>query len=151
MSDRAPLVGFVPMLAVATLAINDHVLKAWIPGVLTGKLSDVAGMVFFPLLLLALLEPMLGRRLRGRRHAIAAAAITAVGFAAIKVWPAATTGYSYAWAAMQWPGHAVLAWIDGLALPGLMPVACVTDATDLVALLALAIPIGMTGRQRERS
>ena len=39
------------VIAVLSLFLNDHVFKyAW-PGVVTGKLSDVAGMIFFPLLL----------------------------------------------------------------------------------------------------
>ena len=44
------------LLAVAIVAINDHVLKesGWLPGVVTGKLSDVAGLFFFPILVAVL-------------------------------------------------------------------------------------------------
>jgi hypothetical protein len=49
----------LPIAAGLLLALNDHVLKANVGGWLTGKLSDAAGLVFVPLLLLGLLE--LGR------------------------------------------------------------------------------------------
>lgn len=44
-----------PLAALAVLAVNDHVLKGsgWLPGWLTGKLSDFAGLLFFPLLVTA--------------------------------------------------------------------------------------------------
>ncbi len=45
--------GIVPLLGAAVLTLNDHFLKAAHPSWLTGKLSDVAGMMFFPFLLSA--------------------------------------------------------------------------------------------------
>ena len=36
------------LLALAVLVLNDHVLKQAAPGVVTGKLSDVAGLVLAP-------------------------------------------------------------------------------------------------------
>jgi hypothetical protein len=44
----------VPLAALAILIVNDHLLKGRGPGWLTGKLSDFAGVLFFPLLLTAL-------------------------------------------------------------------------------------------------
>jgi hypothetical protein len=41
------------LAAMVLLALNDHVLKGRAPGWLTGKLSDFAGLLFFPLLLTA--------------------------------------------------------------------------------------------------
>ena len=43
--------GWPNLLALTVLLVNDHVLKAWIafPRVLTGKLSDFAGLFFFPI------------------------------------------------------------------------------------------------------
>ena len=45
-----------PLAAVAILVVNDHFLKGsgLLPAWLTGKLSDFAGLFFFPLLLTAL-------------------------------------------------------------------------------------------------
>ncbi len=45
----------VPLAAVALLAANDHFLKAWWPGFVTGKLSDISGCFFLPLFLSAFL------------------------------------------------------------------------------------------------
>jgi hypothetical protein len=58
-----PLLHPVPLFALATLMINDHLLKQYYPGWVTGKLSDIAGMVFFPLFLLAMID--LGGRFFG--------------------------------------------------------------------------------------
>ena len=55
------------LAAIVILLLNDHVFKVIIPSWLTGKLSDVAGLYFFPFLVLAglgLLELILPFRLR---------------------------------------------------------------------------------------
>ncbi len=141
--DRPLLVAPAPLLAIAALLINDHVLKGLATGDaatwLTGKLSDVAGLVYFPLLLLALLEPAFGP-LRGRRHVRVAAIVTGLGFAAVKLWPIATAAYGITWGAMQWVALASIAAAIGDDAPHLLPVACVADPTDLLALAGLAIP-----------
>ena len=46
----------VPLSAVILLAFNDHYLKRHHPFFLTGKLSDFAGIFFFPLFLCALFQ-----------------------------------------------------------------------------------------------
>lgn len=106
----------LPLSAVALLALNDHLLKAssWAPRALTGKLSDFAGLFFFPILLVAM-----GRVARPTARtaplAIGAAALTALVFAAIKIEP-----------------HA-----NALAARALG--SCARDATDLVALPMTAL------------
>jgi hypothetical protein len=73
----------VPVLAGVVLALNDHVLKAVFGDTVTGKLSDVSGLVFVPLLLLGILE--LGRAAWRRpwqiRHRDLVAALVLVGAA----------------------------------------------------------------------
>jgi cysteine-rich repeat protein len=99
-------------IALAVLALNDHVLKrgGLLPGVVTGKLSDLAGMLVAPALL------ALCVRARSRRAlALCHLAIGAV-FAAIKLSPAAAT----AWAAFM--GLVWQRWT------------IVVDPTDLIAL-----------------
>jgi hypothetical protein len=129
------------LLAIALLVINDHVLKARAPGLVTGKLSDVAGLVFFPLLLAAAAEQV---GLRGGRAAvIAAAAATGIAFAAIKLWAPAGELYRVGLAALQWPFHALAALLDGSALPALGRVRLVQDPTDLLALPALLVPVAL--------
>ena len=129
----------VSLAAIALLVINDHVLKQLAPGVITGKLSDFAGLVFFPLLLAAAAEH--ARIRRGTQMVLVAALATAAVFAAIKVWAPAAEAYRVGLAALQWPFRAVRAVLNGESLPSLARVAHVADRTDLVALVALAIPI----------
>jgi hypothetical protein len=71
---RKPLGHPLPLATVLLLAVNDHLLKARWPGLLTGKLSDFAGLFFFPLLLP--LPPALS--------VLATGAV----FTALKTWPA---------------------------------------------------------------
>lgn len=90
----------LPLLAVAVLVINDRYLKAAYPSWWTGKLSDMAGLFFFPLFLCASVCLMMNLR-RGRRNIywinrlglIAAIAGTALVFTLVKVWPPATWIY----------------------------------------------------------
>lgn len=107
----------LPLAAVGVLALNDHLLKGsgLLPGAVTGKLSDVAGLFFFPLLCAAVARglslALRGRDIADRRSLAAAAALaTALGFAAVKLLPAANALVARAWGAM------------------------VMDPTDLVAL-----------------
>ena len=113
----------LPLLAVLLLAVNDgwlkgaHLLPTW----LTGKLSDVAGLFFFPLLLAALMRgaaALFGRAAPAPRpgtcHVVAIIA-TAAGFTAVKLWPAWNAVVGRIWGAM------------------------VMDRTDLWALPVLAL------------
>ena len=134
----------VSLGAIALLVINDHVLKQLAPGVITGKLSDFAGLVFFPLLLAAAAEH--ARIRRGTQTVLVAALATAAVFAAIKVCAPAAEAYRVGLAALQWPFRAVRAVLTGEAMPRLARVAHVADRTDLVALVALAVPITLARR-----
>ena len=105
----------LPIAGVALLLFNDHVGKHWglLPGVVTGKLSDVAGLFFFPILLFSLVDwavPWLAAR---RREWLTwlCAGVTGLLFAAIKLWPPAN-----AFACRCW-GSIVLDPSDCLALP----------------------------------
>jgi hypothetical protein len=133
---RFPLAHPIAIGAVLLLLVNDHVLKRAFPGVVTGKLSDVAGMVFFPLLLVSFVD-VLRPRLRAStrlRILAGACAATAVVFAATKTLPVANEAYRFTWAAMGWPFRALRAAILHRAVPGLSPVVLVRDPTDLVAV-----------------
>jgi len=126
------------LAAFLTLALNDWWLKpsSWAPGWLTGKLSDVAGLLFFPLLLTALfdcaalgLHRLAVRHLgRGvdftlRRYKIALAiAITALVFALAKLDPSSSALVENA--------------LRTLGLSARI----VVDRSDLCALVVLFIP-----------
>jgi hypothetical protein len=147
-SDRAhlpalPVAEFmhpVSLGALALLAVNDHLLKGAgiLPGWLTGKISDVAGVVFFPLLLTALLdtaiwaanrvvtalgfEPRLRSALTVPRL-LAACALTAGSLAAIKLSDAGVAAYQGVTGAFGFTSHVI------------------QDPTDLFALLFLIAPL----------
>lgn len=90
-----------PVLAVVVLLLNDHVFKVHAPSALTGKLSDFAGVFFFPLLLVTLFNLAMllastlwpgasrGATPRMRQVAVAVAA-TAVFFTWLQVGPSST-------------------------------------------------------------
>ena len=46
----------VTLCSIFLLVLNDHMLKELFPGFITGKLSDVAGMIFFPIVLAAFIQ-----------------------------------------------------------------------------------------------
>lgn len=142
----------LPLGAMLVMALNDHWWKQAHPGFLTGKLSDVAGMIFFPLFLQALFEnaqAAAGREWQPSRRLLLGCAIaSAAVLAAIKLSPAAGALYTHAWGVLQWPLRAIESLLRGRELPGVLPVALVQDPTDVLttpfAFLAL-LP-----RRRER-
>ena len=113
-------------------------MKAAYPSALTGKLSDLAGLAFFPLLLVAGLE-LATRRVRGRSSLLACVVATGVAFALVKTTAPGAAAYRWGLALLQWPAYGLVALVRGLELPPLRPVALVQDPTDLVALPALAL------------
>ncbi|GAB1819999.1 hypothetical protein [Herbidospora sp. RD11066] len=96
------------VLALVVLVVNDHLLKATFPGFVTGKLSDVAGLVLLP--------PLLDLLVRRPRLSIA---ITGAGFTLVKTTATGAWLASEAWS-LVWNPSVVLA-----------------DPTDLLALPAL--------------
>ena len=90
MSSPRPPLGSVLLHPIAlaslvTLVVNDHVLKQRWPGWVTGKLSDFAGMVLAPLVLVALVDRF--APFAGRRAYVACSAIVAVAFVVVKTLP----------------------------------------------------------------
>jgi len=72
------------LVSLILLLVNDHVLKIVTPSWLTGKLSDFAGLFFFPFLLAALLAFVLREKLNTRQVGIIAFGITTVWFVLMK-------------------------------------------------------------------
>jgi hypothetical protein len=120
------------IFAVLALALNDHVAKTLWPGVITGKLSDVAGLVFFPLLLVSLCEIGLAAVHRpsipSRHVLVAAVTATAIAFSAMKAVSPAGDWYRVAWGFLSSP-------LRG----SVTPVTLTQDITDLLALPALVV------------
>ncbi|MEX2546639.1 MAG: hypothetical protein WD830_02475 [Chloroflexota bacterium] len=133
----------VPLLGIALLLLNDHVLKLVAPGDITGKLSDFAGLTFFPLLLVALWEvgiAVVGRmRMASEVALVAAIFATGIGFAAIEIVPAAADVYRAGLGFVQWVLSTPFNWLFGLGSSAPARVSTTQDPTDLVALAALAV------------
>jgi hypothetical protein len=102
--------------ALALLLVNDHLLKGAgvLPDWITGKLSDLAGMLVAPVVLAVIL------RVSSRRGWLAAHAAVGFGFAAINLWPAAARGFESLMALTPFPWAIVVDPTDLIALPMLV-------------------------------
>lgn len=133
----------VAIAAVTLLLVNDHLLKAVLPGVVTGKLSDFAGLVYFPLLLQGVWElaerVRFGRTTRSHAVFVLAAALTVVVFSLVKTVPICAEAYRFGLALLRWPIVAALDLASGAPPRSVGRVSLVCDATDLVALPAALI------------
>ena len=119
----------VALAAVIVLVVNDWVLKPWLHDWVTGKLSDVAGLAFAPVVLSASIglglrvAAALGARVDpslSKRRLVACCAATAIGFALVKLCPPVA--------------HAVARLIGHHA-------SFYPDATDLFALPAVLVAL----------
>lgn len=108
------------VLALVVLVLNDHLFKACCPGAVTGKLSDVAGLVLAPPVLAAVAVSGVPR-LPVRAAAAAAIVLTGIGFTVVKSSAAAAAVASGWWSVLAGPS---------VVLP---------DRTDLAALPALGL------------
>lgn len=137
--------------ALVLLVLNDHILKAAYPGVVTGKLSDVAGLILAPVVVVSIIEVV--RSARGRPWgpsptlAALAVAVVGLGFAAAKLFEPVAEAYRVGLGVLQWPFAAAVAVLRSVPVPGIQPVAFVADPTDLIALPALLLPL-LLGRRR---
>jgi hypothetical protein len=109
------------LMSIGLLLLNDHVLKAASPSWLTGKLSDFAGLFFFPFLLALVLGLILdGLRVPARATGKLAFGLTAIWFVLIKTAP--------------WANALTEDLVSGLLG---IPARIVLDPTDLIALSIL--------------
>jgi hypothetical protein len=131
------------MAALLVLILNDHVLKDLVPGPLTGKLSDVAGLVILPLVVLGALELgvwALGGWHRPTRVALIVAIVLAgAAFAAIKMSGAGAEIYRTGMGLARWPIQAIIAAVGGVQPPEAGRVRLVQDLSDLICLPALLV------------
>ncbi|MEV4111376.1 hypothetical protein [Nonomuraea sp. NPDC049695] len=92
------------------LLVNDHLLKQAWPGFLTGKLSDVAGLVVAPALVALLFR---------RRADLAATVLTGVLFTLVKSTETGAQLASHVWTLVAGPSRVLADPTDLLALPAL--------------------------------
>ncbi|MEU4336567.1 hypothetical protein AB0F59_18370 [Micromonospora lupini] len=106
------------LLALVVLVVNDHVWKAAFPGPVTGKLSDVAGLVLAPPLVAVLLT-LLAPRLPARVAAPVGLVVVGAGFAVVKSSGYAAELASSAWTVLAGPSLVRADWTDLFTLPAL--------------------------------
>lgn len=129
------------LTAIVALALNDHWAKAKWPGVVTGKLSDVAGLLFFPLFLQAgweLLSSLRRPVTPSFRVARITTLLSALVFCAVKTFEPASLVYEWGLGLLRFPLEG--AW---------RPVTLTRDETDLLALPVLVVP-WMLAKERAR-
>ncbi|MFZ4434526.1 MAG: hypothetical protein ACOYOQ_15140 [Microthrixaceae bacterium] len=127
------------------MLVNDLVLKQHFPGVVSGKLSDFAGPIYFPLLLVSVAEVLRWAvRCRPWELPPVATLITAlvvgVVFVLIKVWEPAADLYRPGVAAALWPPRALGSLALGHGVPPLRPITLYQDRWDLLGLVVLPVP-----------
>lgn len=144
------------IVSIVVLMVNDHFLKEQYPSLLTGKLSDVAGLIFFPVVVFSLFE--LTQRWQRKplpsfRVAVVICLTCGVGFALVKTVPAINAAYCQVLAGLRWPFRAGSALWSGEPVPGLERVIVLRDATDLWTVAAVVVAMlilrGVTGRPRD--
>lgn len=121
------------LLSIAVLLLNDHVLKVISPSWLTGKLSDFAGLFFFPFILAAGLSLLLSKfDLSHQRIGQIAFGIVAIWFVLLKTTPIV---------------NLLTAHLASLFIGA--PAQIILDPTDLVALVVLLPTWMMWSRSQE--
>lgn len=135
------LLSWVFLVSLVALLVNDFYLKRAHPGAVSGILSDVAGMVFFPILIVAVAEfAMLlfpAKRFASVAWFAVAAAFIGVAFTVVKFTGWGEDAYTAVVApVVEWTGSGLSLGTTGV----------VSDPADLLALLALPIPI-LVGRR----
>lgn len=141
----------VAIVALALVILNDRLLKVSYPGGLSGKLSDVAGLVYFPLFLVSVLEGIrwLARRRPWTltvRSVVVACVVVGTAMVLIKTWGPAGDVYRVAVGMAYWPFYVPASVVAGDGWPPLERVELVQDRWDLVALAALVIPVWVARR-----
>lgn len=133
-TDALPLAVFcrpIPLAGLALMALNDHWLRVHWPCWLTGKLSDVGVVLYFPALLCALWGLFLWGCRRDTaltpRRVYLAAAFTAFSLAAINLSVAAKDLY--------------VAALEALDVFDLASFRYVTDPSDCLALVFLPLAV----------
>lgn len=135
------------LAALALLVLNDHELKQRWPGWLTGKLSDLAGLVLLAIVLLVLLELTRGRVSPRPWQARGCCLVAALSFVLLECWPPASLFFRATLGVLQWPVRALLAW-DSVPLRWVRHVA---DREDLLALPVLLLPYWSLTRRARRA
>jgi hypothetical protein len=126
--------------ALVVLVVNDHVLKARWPGLVTGLASDVAGLLVAPALVAAAIA-VVTRRTPGVTTVLAIGVAVGAGFAAVELVPVAADAYETAAGQVGSPLRRLL------GQPGTTRVVAVSDPLDLLAVPAVLVAPWLWGRE----
>ena len=128
--------------ALVVWALNDHVLKGWGPGLLTGKLSDFAALVVCPAVLLGLSEWLAPEFVSKHLRAVCLACCAAIGLLLIglELSRSVELGYEQFLGSAQYGVKVVLSTLLGQPPPRYVMVDTTPDLGDLLSLPALAVP-----------
>ena len=139
----------VVLLAILVWAVNDHVLKQAYPGLVTGKLSDVTGVIVAPLIVVGFYELRPWGRCAGAAVIVASVAATAVAFTLVELVPAAAGAYERGFGLLRWPFDAAVGLSAGDGLVDPVRVQLWSDGADLLTLPFLAVPLllGLRGNR----
>jgi len=132
----------IAVLALVLWILNDQLLKGMCPSWLTGKLSDVAGMIVTPILVAVVVERIAPRSVRSSKRFVTTTAwlsalVVGITFAATKTWTPANDAYVAIATALRIPLHALAMHFHPSVSSWREQVVLVKDPTDL-----LAIPFG---------
>jgi hypothetical protein len=141
----------VALTAILLVLVNDFILKPHFPGHLSGKLSDVAGPVFFPLLLITIAEfvrwfARMPNWALGVPSVVAAVVVVGTAFALTKVWPPAAEGYRVWVGVAIWPSQVASAVVRGTDIPEVQQAPIVEDPTDLIGLIFMPLAVWVAWR-----
>lgn len=141
------------LAALALWLLNDHAGKSMYPGWLSGKASDVASLMVFPLVPIAALDLVRARAGKpppGTGWIAGWVIATGAVMTTINLFDRAATAYRWGLAAAQWPLRVVYESMLGHDIPGLHPVRLTMDPTDLWTLPALLVPLMLALRSAGR-
>lgn len=134
------------LLSLGALLLNDFILKRSVPGPATGFASDAAGIVFFPIALVAAAEYLAallpGRPLARPSWFAAASVFVGGGFVLVKATAWGKQAYEY----IVGPLDELLGSSFGIGGLGV-----VQDPLDLLALILIPVPIWVGYEWRGRS
>ncbi len=134
----------IALFSLGLLILNDHILKHRYGNSITGKLSDIAGLIFFPLLVIVLIESCRKAFRKNRwqidnEQVVIVFCIVAMGYLLVKCSQPIADAYSYVLGSAEWSLVAMKQACTGHSIDKLMPREVLADPTDLVALPAVGV------------
>lgn len=140
------------IIPVLVLIANDHFLKEMWPGLITGKLSDLAGMCFFPVLMVAIVEAscfLIDKRIYATPYWFTTASmIVAVGFALVKLVQPLADAYAYSVGALRWVIVAPVNQLLGESTPPITKIVIINDPTDVLMIVGVLVGVWIGYRWR---